>query len=469
MVDPANMATGGRAMVEDRIRRKLAAILALDVVGFSKLMHADDAAAFALVRRLGSEIFAPCIAAFSGTIFKHTGDGVLARFDSVHDAFEAAERIIAQVIAGGEASLRIGIHLGDVIADHGDVFGDSVNIACRLESLALHNGICISERAWSDLRQRKVDFRDLGVQQLKNIETPIRVYLYDPSGAGDYSTATVSMTARQASQAAATRTRRLAIGGGVLLAAVIAGLALLQPWADSPQSVLDRTVAAVPCSWLVAQPLEETPSRLVSRVGGYTNLLPERVSELVLGALADKVAGDLEVDVAGVITIPELECGFVEAAAQYKYTGVPRAELVRTLASDAAADLAGKLPPDTQVIYDVRVFTSDFPANAELFAIDANDGLQHVAAVSDIKAGDEEDTGSAGGVRHALIWSNSTDPILFFIVSGDNLVAREHIQASYRDAASIRAFHEAAEAGNWQLELILLHHDGAVDAEERAR
>lgn len=443
-------------MTDERIRRKLAAILALDVVGFSRLMHADDAAAFALVRRMNQDIFTPCVEAQGGAIFKHTGDGVLARFDSVHAAFEAAERIIAQVIAGGEASLRIGIHLGDVIDDRGDVFGDSVNIACRLESLALHNGICVSERAWSDLRQRNLDFRDLGVQQLKNIETPIRVYLYDPSGTGDFTTAA-------ASQAGATR-RGLWRAGTVALAvlalAIAGGLAWLRPWAETPHQVLERSLASVPCSWLALRAVEETPSRSVARVGGYTNLPPAQIRELVIGALATEVSGDVEVDLATLGTIPELECGFITAASQYQYTGVPRAELGSTFTSQEPGRFAGKVPPEAQMVYQVRLFTSDFPPNTELFAIDANDGLQHLARVADIRSPAE----GAGGAREVLVWSDTTTPMLFFILTSDSPVDTETVQASYRDAAGMRAFREAAEAGNWQLELVLLHQDEAGGA-----
>lgn len=449
-------------MVDQRIKRKLAAILALDVVGFSKLMHADDAAAFALVRRMGSEIFAPSITRFNGEIFKHTGDGVLARFDSVNDAFEAAEEIIRLVIAAGEASLRIGIHLGDVIADGGDVFGDSVNIACRLESLALHNGICISERAWSDLRQRKIDFRDLGIQQLKNIETPIRVYLYDPSGTGDFTTAAAR---RPAGGVLALHWRKALLVGGLVLAGLGAALMVVKPWSDTPQEVLGGTLDAVPCSWLAAMPIEQTPSRLIARISGYSNLAPDRVRALVLAVLADVVAGDVTVDVAGVGTIPELDCGFVEAAAQYKYAGAARAELVRTLASAdpvAFASYANKVPDSAQVIYDVRLFTDDFPANAELFAIDAVDGLQHIAAVSEVKAGDENDTGTAGGVRHAMIWSDTATPILFFILDSDQPIDVDSLQQGYDDVASMRAFRDAAEAGNWRFELIMLHQPQAA-------
>lgn len=443
-------------MDDKQVKRKLAAIMALDVVGFSKLMHSNDVAAFELVRRMGREIFAPVVERWQGTIFKHTGDGVLARFDSVHSAFEAAEEIIRQVIAAGEASLRIGIHLGDVIADGGDVFGDSVNIACRLESLALHNGICVSERAWSDLRQRQIDFRDLGVQQLKNIDTPIRVFLYDPSGTGDFATASVR---RVRTGLLAHPWREAAMVAALFALAGLAGIMWLTSWVDAEQQEFVAALDNVPCSWLAARPIEQTPTRVIARIDGYASLPPERVRELVLGALADQVAGNVEVDTSAIVTIPEVDCQFLEAAVDYRYDGVARAELVRTLASGdpaAFARYADKVPAEVEVIYDVRLFTGDFGAHAELFAIDASDGLQHVGAVSDIKAGEGDGPPEQASVRHAMVWSDTTTPVLFFILDSATPIAVEDLQAGYSDLDSLRAFRSAAEEGGWRFELVLL-------------
>ncbi len=446
-------------MDDKQVKRKLAAILALDVVGFSKLMHSNDVAAFELVRRMGREIFAPVVEQWNGTIFKHTGDGVLARFDSVNSAFEAAEEIIRKVIEAGEASLRIGIHLGDVIDDGGDVFGDSVNIACRLESLALHNGICVSERAWSDLRQRQVDFRDLGVQQLKNIETPIRVFLYDPSGTGDFATASVR---RPQTGLRAHPWRVAGAAGPLTIAAVLAALLWLRPWANNEQEALAAALDRVPCSWLAARPIEQTPTRVIAHVDGYSNLPPDRVRELVLGTLAEQVNRDMDVDVSSVQTIPQLDCQFLEAAVDFKYEGVARAELVRTLAATdpvAFARYADRVPADVQEVYDVRLFTGDFGPHAELFVIDATDGLQHVRPVSEVRADENLDHADQPDVRHAMIWSDTSTPLLFFIVDSATPIAVASLTGGYRNLESLRAFRDAAQAGDWQIELVLLQQD----------
>jgi adenylate cyclase len=169
---------------EERVERRLTAILAADVVGYSRLMGLDEEGTLAALKGHRREIIDPKIVEHRGRIVKTTGDGLLVEFASVVDAVrcavelqrEMAERN-ADVVAETRIEFRIGINLGDIIIDEGDIFGDGVNIAARLEAMAEPGGICISRTVLTQTRG-KLDFpvEDLGDQALKNIAQPVHVF-----------------------------------------------------------------------------------------------------------------------------------------------------------------------------------------------------------------------------------------------------------------------------------------------------
>ena len=165
--------------------RKLAAILAADVVGYSRLVGVDEDGTVARIRALRSELIDPAIASNRGRIVKTTGDGMLIEFASVVDAVRCAievQKSMAQRNAKlGEdrrIDFRVGIHLGDVIVQaDGDLMGDGVNIAARLEGIAKPGAICLSEDAYRQVRDKiAAEFTDLGDKELKNIARPMRAY-----------------------------------------------------------------------------------------------------------------------------------------------------------------------------------------------------------------------------------------------------------------------------------------------------
>src|SRR5262249_31784497 len=164
--------------------RRLAAILAADVAGYSRLIGVDEEGTLSRLRAVRAEVIDPEIASYRGRLVKTTGDGFLVEFASVLDALRCATEVqqaMARRNAGiAEAErieLRIGIHQGDIVVEDGDIFGDGVNVAARLEALAEPGGICVSARVQEDAAGRlELAFTDLGEQSLKNIARPIRVF-----------------------------------------------------------------------------------------------------------------------------------------------------------------------------------------------------------------------------------------------------------------------------------------------------
>ncbi len=174
--------------------RKLAAILAADVVGYSRLASEDEDRTLARLRALRSDLIDPTIAVHNGRVIKRTGDGALVEFRSVVDAVRCAIEVqngMAERNAGVQQDrrieFRIGIHLGDVVEESdGDLMGDGVNIASRLEGIATPSAICLSEDAYRQVKARlDLSVSDLGVMQLKNIAEPIRVYSLQISAAAE--------------------------------------------------------------------------------------------------------------------------------------------------------------------------------------------------------------------------------------------------------------------------------------------
>lgn len=171
-------------MDEPRPQRRLAAILAADVAGYSRMMEQDETGTLAALKSRHSAVMQPLVASHRGRVVKLMGDGVLAEFTSAVDAVRCAlalqqgyEAANADVAPERRMHLRIGINLGEILVDGEDIFGDDVNIAARLEGLADPGGICISAKVMVEVAgEVAVTFTDMGEQMVKNIGTPLRVY-----------------------------------------------------------------------------------------------------------------------------------------------------------------------------------------------------------------------------------------------------------------------------------------------------
>src|SRR5215831_9744577 len=182
--------------------RRLAAILAADVAGYSRLIGADEEGTLAALKAIRRELLDPKIAEHRGRLVKTTGDGFLIEFGSVVDALRCAVEVQREmdgrntgVPPDNRIEFRIGVNMGDIVVEDGDIFGDGVNVAARLEALAEPGGICVAARVQEDTAG-KLDlvFEDIGEQQLKNIARLVRVYrVRDTTADKSRSTSTLSL------------------------------------------------------------------------------------------------------------------------------------------------------------------------------------------------------------------------------------------------------------------------------------
>ena len=171
-------------MAEARVERRLAAILAADVAGYSRLMGVDEERTLAALTAHRRELIEPKITEHRGRIVKTTGDGALVEFASAVDAVRCAmeiQRVMAErnaaIAEDRRIEFRMGINVGDIIIDEGDIYGDGVNIAARLEGIAQAGGICISRQALDQIEGKlQLAYREMGPQNLKNITKPIEVF-----------------------------------------------------------------------------------------------------------------------------------------------------------------------------------------------------------------------------------------------------------------------------------------------------
>jgi adenylate cyclase len=192
---------GSRRAEEERVERRLAAILCADVVEYSRLMGADEEKTLAALKSHRRELIDPLIGQHRGRIFKTTGDGMLIEFASVVDAVRYAV-VVQRGMEDRNANLpererirfRVGINLGDVMVDEGDMFGDGVNVAARIEALAAPGEICVSYSVREQVSEKlPIRFTDLGEHGVKNIARPVRVYRVE-EGAEPHASAAEAQT-----------------------------------------------------------------------------------------------------------------------------------------------------------------------------------------------------------------------------------------------------------------------------------
>ena len=167
----------GRRMADQNVTGKLAAILAADVAGYSRLMGEDAGGTLVALRQLRRELLEPLVSNHRGVVIKRMGDGWLIEFGSVVDAVTCAIEIQKGLAEQKTIQLRIGVHLGDIVHEDEDIYGDGINIAARLQEMAAPRGVVISDEVRRSIYGKlSAGFTDLGAQELKNIAEPVAAY-----------------------------------------------------------------------------------------------------------------------------------------------------------------------------------------------------------------------------------------------------------------------------------------------------
>jgi adenylate cyclase len=267
--------------------RRLAAILAADVAGYSRLIGADEGGTLQALKTIRAELLDPTIAAHNGRLVKTTGDGLLVEFGSVVDALRCAAEVqagmakrSATVPADRRIQFRIGLHQGDVVIEDGDIFGDSVNVAARLEALAEPGGICVSARVRGDaVGKLDLAFEDMGQQQLKNITRPVRAY-----------------AVRVAASHKPSPRRRIGISGLVATACIlaVAVIGTAAWWAWPRLSVPAITAQALPTASAPAASVDAKPApRLSIVVLPFANLSNDPEQQYFADGITEDLTTDL--------------------------------------------------------------------------------------------------------------------------------------------------------------------------------
>jgi TolB-like protein/class 3 adenylate cyclase len=281
--------SGGGLSMASRTERKLAAILAADVVGYSRLVGDDEAGTIARLRTLRKDLVEPLIAEYHGRVVKLMGDGALVEFASAVDAVECAVAV-QQGVAEREAAatedrrvqFRIGINIGDIIIEEGDILGNGVNVAARLEGLAEPGGICIARNVHNQVKMKlDLAFVPMGEHRVKNIAEPITVYRVDPDAPG---------RALDRRPVWAQRRWQAVAAGLVLLLALSAVGAWYGLWQSAPEAITTEEAVASAAAEKPTLPLPDKPSVAVLP---FDNLSNEEHYERLTDGITEDIITDL--------------------------------------------------------------------------------------------------------------------------------------------------------------------------------
>jgi TolB-like protein/class 3 adenylate cyclase/tetratricopeptide (TPR) repeat protein len=279
-------------MSGERVERRLAAIFAADVAGYSRLMGQDEAGTLALLRTHRREFIDPKIAEHKGRIVKTTGDGMLVEFPSVVEAVSCAvefQRGMAERNSGAAADerieFRVGINLGDVIVEDGDIFGDGVNVAARLEALAEPGGVCISRTVRDQILDKlPYPFDDLGEQSVRNIARPVRVYALRPDAVANLSASGIPI--------AATRRRRTAIVVATAVALFALAMAATAWWVSPGKKFSSSSSTSnAPAAGAMSEGLSAPPLSIV--VLPFANLSNDPAQQYFADGITEDLTTDL--------------------------------------------------------------------------------------------------------------------------------------------------------------------------------
>jgi class 3 adenylate cyclase/TolB-like protein/Flp pilus assembly protein TadD len=384
-------------LASERVERRLTAILAADVAGYSRLMGADEEETLARLKAHRRELVDPKIAEHRGRIVKTTGDGLLAEFQSVVDAVRGAVEIQremakrnADVPSDRRIEFRVGINVGDIIIDESDIFGDGVNVAARLEALAEPGGICVSRMVRDQVRDKlEIAFEDMGEQQVKHIARPVRAYRVVTDAA-----------APAAASAARRQLPRWAIAAGIVAFLILAGGAAVvwRLYPVHPAATVAGTPARTPA----------LPAKPSIAVLPFANLSGDPAQDYLADGLTDNLLDALAQN-PGLFVIAR------NATQVYRGTAAaPRAVAkdlgVRYVLEGSVQKSGDHIRVTAQLIdtvNDNHVLSQKYDRNlTDLFALEDDLSLQIAGALDAQLSGGTVARSFAHGTRNLEAWEN---------------------------------------------------------------
>lgn len=425
--------------------RRLAAVLVGDIVGYSELVFRDEDSTLTRVKS-AFELIYEVVERHGGRVVKTMGDGFIAEFASVIIGFEAAREILVNIGSGEEdlLTLRMGLHVGDIIfqAD-GDIVGNGVNIASRLESFARPGHIAISGRAADELRRREIEFTYRGSHRLKNIADPVDVYEYGSTGG----------TIRWRYRFTVSQWKRVT---SIAILACCVGLAYWF-WPRAGYNP-DRDLASIPCSWLRVNDHSAVEGRQVWKIGGYSIQTAGQLKQLLMQRSIDNNETDAVFLLDQLIPIAPKQCNWVEKIRRFGYFGTPMIHIVpfNQIKPSRIDDpyyngmkpLSGSVAARLLSINDTLLRRPFF-----IYAIEPNGTISYLA---DRKIFDEASTKPAdsGDEKGVVIYQDHGGSSAFIVLEADQAPPKGLVERQVADIADIQRFDEVARANHWSFSLV---------------
>jgi class 3 adenylate cyclase len=431
----------------DEMRRRLAAIIVADVVGYSRLTTIDEEGTIQRLNARMDEIVRPAIDKAGGRFVKHTGDGFIGEFPSVSAAFKCATAIQEQFDLRNLENkkdgqhepllVRIGLDIGDIITKEGDVFGNGVNIAARLEGLAAPGGICISQRAREHLGQFEVQFRDLGEQRLKNIAEPVRAYQVTSESPGILYLFSHNRVYR-----------RVAFWIAALLLFGLAALAytLWYPRGVSdPRAFLTEELGQLQCSWLRITEFSEGEAGVELAVAG-ASVTPGTSVERALTQTAEAAGVTISrINVSQIAPMETSQCELIEGLRRYQHIGIRRLDADETtVGNDVGVRFTLVFDPDELHQY-AHIYSID-PDGSIILAENREQLIERAERLDDGRLAVDYLSDHVG-------WGG------IMLMESDAPIDNELVLSLADSMEQVPEFEASAQRDNWRFELLWLNSD----------
>ncbi len=436
-------------MTDNPLPRRLAAIVVADIVGYSRLTTIDEEGTVLRFGKLMDSVIKPAIDENQGRFVKHTGDGFIAEFSSAAAAFRGSMQIqmaFAEVnhdaTESGSADepllLRMGIDIGDIIITEDDVFGNGVNIAARLETLAEAGGICVSQRARDHLAQFKVNFVDLGEQHLKNIAEPVRVFQVTKEA--------VSFRYLWRRKRIYKRVAIWSAAAAVMLTVLICVYLFYPRGVSNTEQFFERRVAELQCSWLTLAEFSEGEGGAEVSISGASVTPGSSVEAALRRDATEADVAVSQINVRQIVPMEASQCQLIEALRRHRHTGISRLEADEVgIGQGTGARFTVVFDPDTLGQY-ANIYSID--PDGSIILVESRDAMMSRAVVRpDGREAVDYMSGHIG-------WGG------ILLMEADAPIDNDLVLSLADRTGQMGDIEEIAERNDWRFELVWLNSRG---------